>query len=200
MKKKLSNSACTTWTGQTLWRQTLGNWNLSNPKLARERHNCPALGKARSRSWNDPLPHLCPCPPFVKSPPLSSWPLNCPYSFSPDLFQAGVREKGSFAEGPATGLAALLPFLPLAGQAHWAPCASTALGPVDTNPGQPRPLSPGNSCSVSALEGTLRTSVFPEAASGCHQYICSKKGRILPEQGGEQRLQLKLRIVRRARI
>lgn len=82
--------------------------------------------------------------------------------------------------------------------AHREPRAGTALGPVDTNPGEPRPLSPGNSCSVSALEGTLRTSVIPEAASGCHQHTYSKKGRILLEQEGERRLQLKLIIVRRA--
>lgn len=77
-------------------------------------------------------------------------------------------------------------------QAHWAPWARTAVGPVDTNPGEPRPPSPGHSCSVSAREGMLRTSVFPEAASGCHQYIYSKRGRMFPEPGGKRRLQLKL--------
>lgn len=90
-----------------------------------------------------------------------------------------------------TGLARLLATLPLQ-QVHWAPRAETAVGPVDTNPGVPRPPSPSHSCSVSAREGTLRTSVFPEAASGCHQYIYSKRGRIFSEQGGKQRLQLKL--------
>lgn len=165
---------------------------MSHTELPRERV-CPARG-GRGAEAGTTHCHvythrsLCDAPSSLLGPPGSGIALTRCHQLSPK--QMLERKKGSWAEGSATGLAQLpCPALPPA--AHWAP-RRTSLEPVDTNPEEPRPPSPGHSCSVSALEGTLRTSVFPEAASGCHQHIYSKKGRIFPEQGGKWRLQLKL--------
>lgn len=101
------------------------------------------------------------------------------------------QEKGSCKEGPGLTAFCTPPHTPtLAGWAYWALPVRTASEPRDTNPGEPRPLSPGNSCSASALGGTWKALVLPEAASGCHQHIYSKKGWVLPGQGDGRRLQL----------
>lgn len=71
-------------------------------------------------------------------------------------------------------------------------CAKSTLGRINTNPEEPHPLSPGRSCSASALGVTVTASVFEEAAPGYHQHTYSRKGWAFSEKGGKQWLQLKL--------
>lgn len=155
---------------------------MSNTELPRERV-CPARGRRGAEAGTTHCHvyahrSLCDAPSSLLGPPGSEIALTCFHQFSPK--QMLERKKGSCGEGSATGLAQL-PSPSASPQQGTRLPARTALQPVDTNPGEPRPRSPGHSCSVSVLEGTLRTSVLPEAASGCHQHIYSKKGRVFPE-------------------
>lgn len=118
---------------------------------------------------------------FIRSqilnfPPLFLLVFESPLFVLNSSLPSRCQEKGSCKEGPRPRCLLHLHPPALAGRARQALPARTASKPRDTNPGEPRPLSPGNSCSASALEGMWKALVFPEAASGCHRHTYSKKG------------------------